>query len=143
MNSPTQLSPEEEIAFLLGKVMTQALRDLYRAFDGDISMALILGELGEYAAALRHTPLQKNRRQHLRTSNAHSIAAASGMPRETVRRKLNKLMAKGWIIEMPNGNLGLNPQHEPPLTTLFADYNRRLLEAMRDAVKKLEHLENH
>lgn len=129
---------EQRSAFLLGKVMTQALRETYQAFDGDLTMALVLGELGQHAAAPMHEPSHHHRSRDPRSSNAYSIAAASGIPRETVRRKLDKLIARGWVIETPDGKLGLNLQHEPPLTTLFADYHRRLLLTMREAIALLD-----
>ncbi len=32
-----------------------------------------------------------------------ALARASGLPRETVRRKVAKLIEKGWVIDMPGG----------------------------------------
>ena len=32
-----------------------------------------------------------------------ALARATGLPRETVRRKVTKLIEKGWIIELPGG----------------------------------------
>lgn len=129
---------EQRSAFLLGKVITQSLRETYQAFDGDLTMALVLGELGSHSAAPMHEASHHKRSRDPRGSNAYSISAASGIPRETVRRKLDKLIARGWVIETPDGKLGLNLEHEPPLVTLFADYNRRLLQNMREAIALLD-----
>ena len=138
----TQPGPDRQVAFHLGTVLTKSLRDIYGAFDGDLTMALVLGELGLYCAAPLHDTRHDDKRpRNFRCCNAYSISTASGVPPETVRRKLDKLIALGWVIKMEDGNMGLNPQHEPPLTVLFADYHRNMLQAMRDTVAVLEGIE--
>ena len=42
---------------------------------------------------------------------------------------------------MEDGSLGLNPQHDPPLAIIFSEYNRNMLQAMRDTVALLEGVE--
>ena len=32
-----------------------------------------------------------------------ALARATGLPRETVRRKVAKLIEKGWVVELPGG----------------------------------------
>ncbi len=39
-----------------------------------------------------------------RLTNTQSIALASGIPRETVRRKLEAMQARGWIVREEAGN---------------------------------------
>ena len=138
---PTQPGPEQQVAFQIGKVITQSLREIYRAFDGDLTMALVLGELGQYSAAPLHDTRHNKRSRNFRSCNAYSISTASGVPAETVRRKLDKLPAQGWVIKMEDGSLGLNPQHDPPLAIIFSEYNRNMLQAMRDTVALLEGVE--
>lgn len=133
----TPLESERQIAFCLGKVLTQALRESYQAFDGDLTMALVLGEIGQYSAAPVHEPPLHKEPGRFRSCNAYSISTASGIPRETVRRKLDKLLALGWIVEMENGSVGLNPQHEPPLAIVFSEFHRSILQTMREAMKTL------
>ena len=41
----------------------------------------------------------------LKPCNAYSIAAATGLPRETVRRKIGRLIELGWICREDNGHL--------------------------------------
>jgi DNA-binding GntR family transcriptional regulator len=36
-------------------------------------------------------------------TNAHSIAQATGIPRQTVRRKVEALVSRGWLIRSENG----------------------------------------
>lgn len=137
----TPLTSERKTAFHLGQVFTKALRELYKAFDGDLTMALVLGELGQYATGSLYDSSQNRRSPKIRCSNAYSISVASGVPRETVRRKLDKLIARGWVIETPDGKLGLNLEHDPSLAILFSDYNRRMLQAMRESLERLDEIE--
>lgn len=134
--------PEAFAAYQISQTMMFGLRELYRLFDGDITMAIVLGELGQHVSAYccsRDCPDQSP--QSLRRSNAHSIAAASGIPRETVRRKLEKLIALGWITELPNGGVSLNTRLDTPLHLQFLNYNREMLSRMRQTVDILEGIE--
>lgn len=105
-------------------------------------MAIVLGELGQHVAIYRCSDdCADQPSQSLRRSNAYSIALASGIPRETVRRKLDKLITLGWITELPNGGLSLNRDIDTPLHLQFLDFNRELLSKMRQTVEILEGIE--
>ncbi|MEI9995781.1 MAG: hypothetical protein WDM91_14390 [Rhizomicrobium sp.] len=41
--------------------------------------------------------------EHALLISRMALARATGLPRETVRRKVAKLLAKGWILELPGG----------------------------------------
>ncbi|MEJ0040965.1 MAG: hypothetical protein WDM81_01470 [Rhizomicrobium sp.] len=41
--------------------------------------------------------------EHTLLINRMALARATGLPRETVRRKVAKLIAKGWVIELEGG----------------------------------------
>jgi hypothetical protein len=41
--------------------------------------------------------------EHTLLISRMALARASGLPRETVRRKVAKLLEKGWIVELPGG----------------------------------------
>lgn len=127
------------VAYHLGEIMTPTLRELYRLFDGDLVLALVLGELGQHSARQRMASEQGiDTSRPYAVSNAYSLAQASGIPRETMRRKLEKLKAMGWICELENGGLSLNPETVPPLAERFKDYNQTLLVRMRAALQHLE-----
>lgn len=135
-------NPEAFAAYQIGQTMMYGLRELYRLFDGDITMAIVLGELGQHVAIYRCSDdCADQPSQSLRRSNAYSIALASGIPRETVRRKLDKLITLGWITELPNGGLSLNRDIDTPLHLQFLDFNRELLSKMRQTVEILEGIE--
>jgi hypothetical protein len=88
---------------------------LYRFFGGDMAMPIVLGEIAmrNLQAVFQMRPdepyevLDKGvarklvertyTSEHLRPANALSISLATGIPRETVRRRVDKLIAMGWV----------------------------------------------
>jgi DNA-binding transcriptional ArsR family regulator len=89
--------------FALNAHYLQHLLRIYKQFDGDIELCIVLGEIAHYSAGLVF-PDKKSReltndRVHrlLRGCNAHSISLSSGLPRETVRRKIKKLIEMGYV----------------------------------------------
>lgn len=98
------------LSVLMGRFMTTRLRAIYQAFEGDLTLALVLGELSMRnveSVFPPHAPVHRLTEQarvgrietgrRLRPCNALSIAEVTGIPRETVRRKLGKLLELGWI----------------------------------------------
>jgi len=88
---------------------------MYAAFDGDLISAIVLGEVAHHnlsgyiakAAEARRTGSDAavhvpDRNDYLPT-NAFSIAQATGIPRQTVRRKVKALVARGWLLEDQRG----------------------------------------
>jgi Fic family protein len=82
-------------------------------FDGDLDLMLVLSVIGERTlpAAGTHAPFDlKDLRDGLvkpaaEPINIQSVAEFSGIPRETVRRKVQELIKRGWIERAPSGNL--------------------------------------
>lgn len=76
---------------------------LYQAFDGDIECCIVLGEIAHYNARNVFSELTQERvmlsefTSKFRGSNAHSISLSTGIPRETVRRKILKLEEMGYV----------------------------------------------
>lgn len=108
------------VAVILARHEMRSLKRLYDDFEHDILLPLLLGEIalhnigvlenrGEFAddigpddgddddTGIYHCPLKP--------CNAYSIAAATGLPRETVRRKIGRLVELGWISKRANGHL--------------------------------------
>lgn len=86
---------------------TEHLADCSRAFGGDLQLMLVLALMGQMhlkaMAAQKQSPdhrAQNVRDQKIRASR---IADASGIPRETVRRKLAKLEQLGWVEQDATG----------------------------------------
>jgi hypothetical protein len=86
-------------------MLAEHLADCCRFFGGDLQSLLIIGIVGQkYLYELLKSgvegdfadgdplPVLDNM-----AINATSLSAVTGIPRETVRRKLEELAAKGWI----------------------------------------------
>ena len=108
---------KNKIAVIMGNFMLRHLNRLYQEFDGDMVQAIVLGEIGHHNItnyfsgdeaqpgmddSLWDTPIPW---QNLRPCNAFSISEATGIPRETVRRKIAVLARKGWVKRSPNGEV--------------------------------------
>lgn len=87
--------------------MGRLLIALRRHFDGDLDSMLVLLTIsaGTEREDWREALLEDYRpRLRVRPTNTKSIADATGIARETVRRKLKTLREKGWVARTENGN---------------------------------------
>ncbi len=95
------------------------------AFDGDVEKAVVLLEVAirtlqdpSLAGVDLKTVLGGGiERYPSRSTNMRSIADSSGIPKETVRRKVAALVAEGLILRDGN-NLSLSPTSSPALTPI-------------------------
>ena len=92
-------------------LFSEHLADCSRVFGADLQMVLVLAILGQRALDAR---IQRDVSQQgsvppevvppeAHGINSSSIAEISGIPRETVRRKLEALGARGWIARDARG----------------------------------------
>lgn len=110
------------MAALAGHLLTAQARAQIALFDGDLVKAYLLAEVHG-----RHPIAQARHAQESASyafSNIHSLAEATGFPRETVRRKILQLIDAGWVTRLKNGGLLLNPARQ-------AEYHGMLLEQAR------------
>jgi hypothetical protein len=91
---------------------TQLLILLRQQFDGDLDMLLVMAVIGEATLPKHLLPVNfsygellygKGQQVDKKDINTQSIADYTGIPRETVRRKLERLADKGWIERNSNG----------------------------------------
>lgn len=111
-------------ALILAQHEIRSVRRWFEEFDRDILLPILLGEVALHnVGALQHGLARRGHSNgHVRTQprrgeiseefmrslspcNAYSIAAATGLPRETVRRKIVRLVELGWIVRNDNGHL--------------------------------------
>lgn len=135
-------------AALMTDFFMDYLRALYLAFDGDIPMALVLGEIGQ-ASTRRFTEASRGDKLAIedadagafpgaeRPCNALSASMASGVPRETARRKVRELAARGWIVAREGGWVATPAAGAHFKSTFNHDQTRRLLETARRLVDAL------
>ncbi len=88
--------------------LTEHLSDCCRVFKGDLQEMLVLAVLGQVhvRALLDERPDGSLERRAAGTPlgiNASRIADITGISRQTVRRKLEKLRAKGWVEQIAAG----------------------------------------
>jgi DNA-binding transcriptional ArsR family regulator len=124
---------------------TRLLVRLRAHFDGDLDLALVLAVVGErtrpdsWQARLESADrlsVGHVSRGRQRPINTESIADYSGIPRETVRRKLLALRDRGWIDRDERGYWYVTGRAAGDLEQATADsldYLRAILDAARGA----------
>jgi hypothetical protein len=76
---------------------TEWLTECSRTFDGDLQMMLILSVVGQRQLDERRRNPGAVVEQLVPTITASRIADLTGIPRETVRRKLEAMAKRGWV----------------------------------------------
>lgn len=110
----------------------------YLAHGGDLIQALVVTEIWLYnigrliaSQELLDAESLKNeatRRAKLPKCNAYSISQALGIPPQTVRRKVARLIERGWVERTDKGDLHVTAACEAHFN---AEFN---LETMRDFI---------
>ena len=110
LHIPAGVSPETYashrgiLSVLLLRFMTSRLRAMYQAYDGDLTLCLVLGEIASrnterfYDERRGYQPVNANGQKQYLPCNALSISDVTGIPRETVRRKLEKTPDDMYVI---------------------------------------------
>lgn len=106
---------------------------------GDLDLVLVLAAIGDRSMSPRRTEKNRNHRELFvewtgrpepEGINAQSISDYTGIPRETVRRKIIDLMDRGWI-EKQDGNFSVTKKCADDLSATTEDginYLARMLE---------------
>ncbi len=82
--------------------LTEHLADVSRAFAGDLQEMLVLAIIGQ-----KHLRAAVKGHDGETAISASRIADVTGIPRQTVRRKLKSLEARGWIVQTPDASYKL------------------------------------
>ncbi|WP_369026887.1 hypothetical protein [Qipengyuania sp. RANM35] len=121
------------------------LTSLRKAFGGDLDSVLILAVIGSAALPRLKLPpglsyeefVDGGDRDRFRSPlNTNSVAEITGIPRESVRRKLKAMEARQWIQRGPDGywEIGPNgPSDLQPMTDLSLAYLSGIAEAIEIA----------
>lgn len=144
---------EDEVKRAFGKVwpvhvhsLTRFLIECRRAFDGDLDMFLVLAVIGERTYSQQHADPSltyddfksgRASETRVRDINLRSIAEFSGIPRETVRRKIAALAERGWIERSADSSLVATHKASTdlqPLTLESISYIAQMLTLFRDAL---------
>ena len=79
--------------------ITAHLSDCSRVFGGDLQELLVLGIIGQALLSSYNSRSARDNHMDYGAISASRIADVSGIPRETVRRKLRSLSERGWIVQ--------------------------------------------
>jgi len=109
-----------QLTYEAGLFMVAYLRRVHAEFGGDITAAIVLGEIAQHNARRFMKELLPRSGKDaatlatdeviaasIRRCNMLSVAEASGIPRETVRRKVAKLEAMGLVSRDARGGLAV------------------------------------
>ncbi len=111
-------------AAVTGAFLVNWLVRLYTQFGGDILEAVVLGELA--LGVHRGAPVHPN---------ASAIANATGIPRETIRRKLAALQVKGWVKRDAGGRPVLTSAARRRIARLTLDLRLEVLQ-LSDGIRR-------
>lgn len=118
--------------------LTRHLVECRNAFGGDLDLFLVMTIIGERTFTARNAPDTMTHNDFLQRSvrdlepaaiNLQSIADYSGIPRETVRRKIETLLEMGWIVRDKNRFMTVTDKAKAnlkPLTDSSLRYMRTL-----------------
>lgn len=109
-----------QISHLIASFTVPVMRNLYHQFDGDMVQIIVLGEISmrnvsqffrKGGADVPEKLLDDvaRRDQVMRSCNVLSISEATGIPRETVRRKVELLIQKGMLLRDEHKRLTVAP----------------------------------
>lgn len=136
---------QSEILLRMGEFFLSYLKRLRQAFNDDITTAIVLGEIGHHNAAGYYCPRKGLRRDmsseeriaSMPCCNAHSLSESTGIPRETVRRKIDALVSRGWIEKVEGRGMRITPACVEHFATSF---NVPTLAGLLDTARAINHI---
>ena len=120
------------------------LADVSKTFRGDLQQVMVLAIIGQVrllalaeAAAAGHDPDRIPRKKL--SISASRLADVTGIPRETIRRKLVLLERRGWIVrsEVSGWRLAVDGD-EVPARSALSDLDERTIERVARLFADLE-----
>ncbi len=139
---------ESELSVLLGFFFLRHLLALYRNFKGDLILPIVLGEIAHHNICRHYSSgrrlmkaakadwTRKASWEALEPCGAFSLSHATGIPRETIRRKIQMLVAKGLIQKHPKGGyvirMGIS-QH-------FTESHRKSFDEVMDFFESIQEI---
>ncbi|MCW5591104.1 MAG: hypothetical protein KIS74_03300 [Burkholderiales bacterium] len=138
-----------QLTYETGLFMVAYLRRLHAEFGGDVTAAIVLGEIAQHN--VRHFMKELLPRSgkdsaalatdevvaaSIRRCNMLSIAEASGIPRETVRRKVAKLEKLGLVSRDAAGGLAVTRK----VGRQFKEFDRETLAGLVELAERVRGL---
>ena len=138
-----------EIRLHMSHFFLRYLTDIYQAFEGDLAAAIILGEISHHNTTRFFSPDQESNAvirelqnepafwREMDGCNAYSVSCVTGIPRETVRRKIAAMKQRGWLEEVPQQGLRIT---QVCADHFGADFSLRFLNGLLRASRHIERL---
>lgn len=115
------------------RAFTALLVECRKHFNGDMDEMLVLSVIGkrtltpQRSEGLTYPEFLRGRRNDSRKGriNTQSIAISTGIPRETVRRKVARLVERGWVTRNEDGTYEVTEKAAvdlAPATEVAFDY---------------------
>jgi DNA-binding MarR family transcriptional regulator len=142
---------KDDVMSAFGKIWPTHVASLTRyiiacrkSFDGDLDLFLVLAVIGDRTFSERHADPNLSYDEFKSAGrpvtppidiNLRSIAAFSGIPRETVRRKIAELESRGWITRNEDGSFAATRRASADLELLTEagiEYVAGMLELLKD-----------
>lgn len=137
------------VAIIMNDFFLRYLNLLYREFEGDLVLPIVLGEIAHHNILRFYSrkggsievhyqaAIYPERMKHLEPTNAFSISQATGIPRETIRRKIDKLQQKGWVVKNDRGEVCISETVGEHFTK---DFNKKILAELLEASECIQNL---
>jgi DNA-binding transcriptional ArsR family regulator len=133
--------------YILVEFLVAHLSDISRPFKGDLQQMLVLAVVGQVylqwtRACRKQGSVPSQRPPALASISASRLSDCTGIPRETVRRKLVLLQHQGLVDRAPDGRWRLTPANEGMTTARqrFAHLERTAIERTACMIARLENL---
>jgi hypothetical protein len=106
------------------------LKELHCHFEGDLTLVIVLAEIAHHSCH-PHFPASSDEEKpggqlwdqagfaSLPSCSAYSLATATGLPRETIRRKIARLTELGWIEKTGRADVRITPKAAEHFTPEF------------------------
>jgi hypothetical protein len=134
---PQTLAPAEIlIQYEFVQMFTEHLTDCWQVFNGDLTEMIVLAVLGQaQLGALRREKEQLDLAADfpVQGMSASRLSDVSGIPRQTVRRKLLQMQKKGWAVQQDDGcwNIAITDGRVPVREALDGLHARGIVRAKR------------
>ena len=134
------LQRRRELSYVSGRFMTEHLIRVHQLFEGDLTAAVVLATVAQHGVQRYYEEIARDSAEgfdrlvadgahvdHLRPCNALSVSHATGIPRETVRRKVRWLAAAGMARDRDErGRLSVVPR----MADDFAEFDLETIERL-------------
>lgn len=137
------LSSEQQALLCLSLFIHRYLATVYKGEDLDLTSISLLQEIAQHnfepftSGGRVRFPRSAEEMKLMRGCNAFSLSQATGIPRETARRKLKQLVKLGWIEQHNRHGLFVTAQW---MDRLCSEEVSELLAGFRDTAKQVEKL---